>query len=204
MFATQRGTVRRVLSLFALAAAALLTGCANFYVDGNLKDTPQAAYHRPAQPQQVQLVTEFQTKGVSNARATDHVKTMVADAVRASGVFSEVRDTPAPGAGMLSVTLNNVPLTDDAASKGFIAGLTFGAAGQQVTDGYICTVTYLAPGQSTPIVKSVHHALHTTIGAKGSPVNAVKAASADEAIRTIVRQSVSAALNDVSHDPAFR
>lgn len=190
--------------LVLLAGAALLTGCANFYVDGNTKEVPASAFAKPEQPEPVQLVVEFQTKGVTNARATGQLKTMVADSVRSTGLFSEVRDVPAPKAGLLSVTLNNVPLTDDAAAKGFMAGLTFGAAGQQVTDGYICTVSYLAPGQITPIVKTARHAIHTTVGAAHAPANSWKAPSIQEAVRTMVRQVMSVTLNDLSHDPAFR
>jgi hypothetical protein len=187
-----------------LAGAALLTGCANVYVDGNTHEVPLAAMARPAEPRPVQLVVDFQTRGVTNARATAQTKAMIADSVRSTGLFSEVRDTPVEGAGLLSVTINNVPLTDDAAAKGFIAGLTFGAAGQQVTDGYVCTVSYLAPGQSRPIVKTARHAIHTTVGAAPPPPNAWKAPSVLEAVRTMVRQVMSVTLNDLSHDAEFK
>lgn len=195
-----RGACTAVL----LGAAALLTGCATHYLDNTTKDVPASAFTRPAQPQPVQLLAEFQTKGVSNARATEHTKEMIKQSVVATGLFSEVRDTPAAGGGILSITVNNVPLTDDAAAKGFIAGLTFGAAGQTVTDGYVCTVSYLAPGQRTPVVKSARHAIHTTVGAKSDPPNSQRMASIDEAVRTMVRQVTSSALSDLSRDPAFR
>lgn len=187
-----------------VGAAALLTGCATHYLDNTTKEVPPSAFTKPVQPQPVQLLAEFQTKGVSNARATDQTKDMIKQSVLATGLFSEVRDTPAAGVGLLSVTLNNVPLTDDAAAKGFIAGLTFGAAGQTVTDGYICTVSYLAPGQRTPVVKSARHAIHTTVGAKSDPPNSQRMASIDEAVRAMVRQVTSTALNNLSRDPAFR
>lgn len=187
-----------------LGAAALLTGCATHYLDSTMKEVPPSAYSRPAQPRPVQLVMEFQTKGVSNARATEHTKAMVRETVVATGLFSEVREAPVGGAGLLSVTINNVPLSDDAAAKGFIAGLTFGAAGQTVTDGYICTVSYLAPGQGTPVVKTAKHAIHTTVGAKSDPPNSQRVASIDEAVRTMVRQVTSSALSDLSRDAGFR
>jgi hypothetical protein len=187
-----------------LGAAALLTGCATHYVDATLKDVPAAQFTRPAQPKPVQLIFDFQTKGVTNARAAEQIKPMVAEAVRTSALFAELRDAPGQGAGLLSVTLNNVPIGDDAAAKGFIAGLTFGAAGQQVTDGYICTVSYLAPGQSTPVVKTSRHAIHTTVGAKTAPANTYPATSIDESVRMMVRQAVGNALLDLSRDAAFR
>jgi len=187
-----------------LGALALLAGCATHYVDGTTKEVLPAQMVRPAQPRPVQLLVEFQTKGVANARATDHTKKMVADSVRSTGLFSDVTDQPAPGGAVLSVTLNNVPLTDDAAAKGFMTGLTFGAAGSQVTDGYICTVSYLPPGASRPVVKSARHAIHTTLGAKGAPPNAYQAANIEDAIRTMVRQVTSVALDQLSRDPDFK
>ncbi|AMO22831.1 hypothetical protein GCM10027034_33120 [Ramlibacter solisilvae] len=196
--------LRRFLGAALLSCLALLTGCATHYVDGSVKDTPSAQFVKPAQPKPAQLLFEFQTKGTANARATDHIKPMVSEAVRSTGLFSELQDTPAAGGGVLSVTLNNVPLSDDAFSKGFVAGLTFGAAGQQVTDGYICTVSYLPPGQSKPVVKTARHAIHTTVGAKDGPVNAYKASNIEDAVRTMVRQVMGVTLADLSRDGALR
>jgi hypothetical protein len=196
--------LRHVLSVALLGGAVLLTGCATHYVDATLKDVPATQFVRPAQPKPVQLIFDFQTKGVTNARATEQVKPMVTEAVRTSELFAELRDAPGQGGGLLSVTLNNVPIGDDAAAKGFIAGLTFGAAGQQVTDGYICTVSYLAPGQSTPVIKTSRHAIHTTVGAKAAPPNSYPATSIDDSVRMMVRQSVGNALLDLSRDTAFR
>jgi hypothetical protein len=204
-FQPAAGRLLRVfLATACVAAAALLTGCAAHYVDGAHRDPLPSTFAKRAQPRPVQLLVEFQTKGVSNARATSFTKQIVSDNVKSTGLFSEVRDTPAPDAGVLSVTLNNVPLTDDAYAKGFIAGLTFGAAGQQVTDGYICTVSYLAPGASRPVVKTARHAIHTTVGASGAPPNSFKAASVDDALRVMVRQVMGAALGELSHDTDFR
>jgi hypothetical protein len=196
--------VRACLYSIVLAGAALLAGCATHYVDGSTKEVPPSHFTKAPQPRPVQLLTEFQSKGVANARATAATKDMIAEGVRSTGLFTEISDKPAAGAGVLTVTLNNVPLTDDAAAKGFIAGLTFGAAGQQVTDGYVCTVSYLAPGASQPVVKSAKHAIHTTLGASSAPPNAYKAASIDEAVRLMVRQVMSVALSDLSHDAGFK
>lgn len=196
--------VRACVYATVLAGAALVTGCATHYVDGSTKEVPPSQFTKATQPRPVQLLAEFQTKGVTNARATSHTKEMIAESVRSTGLFTEVSDAPVAGAGVLTVTVNNVPLTDDAAAKGFIAGLTFGAAGQQVTDGYICTVSYLAPGQSKPIEKSAKHAIHTALGASAAPPSAYKASSIEDAIRTMVRQVMSVALSDLAHDPAFK
>jgi len=186
-----------------LAATSWLAGCATHYVDGTTREVPAAQMLKPAQPKPVQLLAEFQTKGVANARATEHTRKMVVDAVQGSGLFSEVKDTPVPGGGVLQVTINNVPLTDDAAAKGFITGLTFGAAGNQVTDGYICTVSYLPPGQATPIVKTARHAIHTTLGNANPPAGAKKSATALDAVQQVTREVLSNALKDLSYDAAF-
>lgn len=73
-----------------------------------------------------------------------------------------------------------------------------------VTDGYTCTITYAPPGQATPITKTSKHAIHTAMGSAGGPPNGVKANSLQEAVRIMVRQIVGVALNEVSHDAAFK
>ncbi len=194
---------------FALAAAALsaltLTGCASMYVDNGLPDVPASAYVRPATPQPVQLLFAFKTKGTVNSRATDLLKKDATDAVIASRLFAAVGTAPAPGGALLSVTVDNVPVTsqNDAMAKGFATGLTFGLAGSQVTDGYICTVDYVANPTAAKLTKVVHHAIHTNIGAHTAPANSTKAVSGIEAAKTIVRQSIGNALKSLSTDPAF-
>ncbi len=174
------------------------------YLDGNLKEVQAEKYQKPMSPRPAQLVFEFQTKGVLNTRATDYLKAQVVEQVRTSGLFSQVVEAPAPGAGLLSISLNNVPVTDDAFSKGFVTGLTFGLAGTTVTDGYVCTVKYFPEGQAEPIVKAARHALHTTVGASSAPPNATKMDSMEAAVRTMTRQIVSNGLNDLSQDPSFQ
>lgn len=193
----------RLLGLAAAGALALaMTGCASHYVDGAVKDIDPTTFHKPAAPAPVQVLFEFESKGVTNARATDLLKKRVLEQVAASGLFASADDKPVPSGAMLGIKLNNVPMQDDAFSKGFVTGLTFGLAGSQVSDGYICTMNYVAPGKP-PVVKVVRHVIHTTVGAAASPGNATKAKSLDDAVFTMVRQIVGNGLNDVSRDPAF-
>ncbi|MGE5470628.1 MAG: hypothetical protein ACM3X0_07535 [Bacteroidota bacterium] len=187
-----------------LLAVTLLSGCATHYVDTATTDVPVSAYKKIEQPKPVQLVFEFQTKGVANARATEFLKGQVVEQVKASGLFSSVEDKPVPGNAMLGVTLNNVPLTDNVFGKGFVTGLTFGLAGKQVTDGYICTVDYSSDTQKPAVNKTARHAIHTVLGAKGAPENAQPAKNIEEAVKTMTRQIVATAIRDVSLDPAFR
>jgi hypothetical protein len=194
----------RLARVFTVAAAVALTGCASYYVDGNTKEVTAAQFRRPAAPKPVQMVFEFQTKGAPNTRATDLLKAQVAEIVQTSGLFSQVSDAPVQGGGLISVTLNNVPLSDDAFRKGFVTGLTFGLAGSTVSDGYVCTVKYLDSSSQPAITKATRHAIHTSMGTGGAPAGAMKADSIDAAVRLMTRQVVSSALNELSSDAAFK
>lgn len=185
-------------------ATVALTGCASHYIDGATKEISSAQYKKTSPLHPVQVMFEFQTKGVANAQATAQLKAGVLTQVKDSGVFSAVTETPVEGGAMLSIKLNNVPMTDDAFSKGFMTGLTFGLAGSQVSDGYVCTATYTGPAGSAPIVKQARHAIHTTMGAAATPGNATKAANLMEAVTVMERQIVSNVLNDVTNDANFK
>ncbi|WER48752.1 hypothetical protein CupriaWKF_28755 [Cupriavidus sp. WKF15] len=198
-----RSVVRRISLALAISGAALLSGCATSYVDTATKEIPAASMKKPEQPRPVQLAFEFQSKGAPNARATNFLKEDVTKQVAESGLFSKVTTEPTPGASLLSVTLNNIPLTDDAASKGFVTGLTFGLAGSAVSDGYVCTVSYLPAGQSAAIVKTARHAIHTTVGNANPPPGAVKSESIAAAVHQMTRDVLSNALKELSDDASF-
>jgi hypothetical protein len=189
--------------LLALALP-IMSGCMSMYVDGNTKEIASSQYHKPAKPQPVQFFYEFQTKGVANAAVTGQTKARVLDQVKDSGLFSTVSEEPAANGATFSITINNVPLTDDAFSKGFVTGLTLGLAGSQVSDGYVCTARYRASAQSPVEVKQARHAIHTTVGSGGPPPNSVKTSSAEEAVTLMMRQIVSNVLNDISRDSQFK
>ena len=190
--------------LLLAAMMSFLGGCAAFYVDGNAPEVPSAQYKKPASPAGVQLLWEFRTRGVANARATEALKARVREQIVASGLFTSVSDVPDTGSALLSVTVNNVPLSDDAAGKGFIAGLTFGIAGQTVGDGYECTLRY-TPGRigAQTLERSGKHIIYTSLGSGSPPSGSIKMSSVDEAVTTMLRQLVSRTLNDLSLEPAF-
>jgi hypothetical protein len=190
--------------LLLASALSFLGGCASFYVDGNAPEVSTAQYKKPATPADVQLIWEFQTRGVANARATELLKTRVREQFAASGLFTGVGDAPVASGALLSVTVNNVPLTDDAVGKGFVAGLTFGIAGQTVGDGYECTLRYSrARSGAAAVVRSTKHVIYTRIGSGGPPPGAQKMAGVEEAVTTMLRQLISRTLNELSQDPAF-
>ena len=195
------GALRSAATILLLAGSALLTGCASFYVDTATKEVANTQFKKVAEPRPVQLSFEFQSNGAPNAQATALLRGQVSDQVLASGLFSSV---VADGkSAMLNVAVNNLPADTAAAAKGFVTGLTFGLAGNVVTDYYECKITYLPAGQSTPVVTTARHAIHTKLGAAGDPANAVKSASVEDAVRTMTRQIVSNALNALSQQPVL-
>lgn len=196
--------MRKLLLALAISATVTLSGCASIYVDKATPEIPSSAFKKPASPKPVQVLVEFQTKGVPNAQVTNILAPKIISQIKESGLFSEVRDTPASDGSLLSLTLNNVPLTDDAFNKGFVTGLTFGLAGSQVSDGYICTVKYAPTAQSLPITKTARHAVHTVLGAKEGPANGTKVDSFEIAAFMMTRQIVSTALDELSRDPEFK
>ena len=181
-----------------------LSGCVGIYLDATTKEVPVTAFKKPANPKPVQLVFEFQTKGVANPKVTEFLAEQVSTQVKGSGLFSEVKNTPAPDGALLSLVINNVVLTDDAYGKAFMSGLTLGLAGTQVTDGYICTIKYLPTAQAPVISKTARHAIHSVLGAKEGPANAIKIDDFEVAAKTMTRQIVSNALNELSQDTEFK
>jgi len=196
--------VERIFWAVILTCSMGLTGCVTPYVDGGVKEISSDTFKKPISPAPAQLIFEFQTKGVLNTQATGFLKTQVTEQVQTSGLFSSVSDAANQSGGLLTITLNNVPVTDDAFAKGFLTGFTFGVVGSTVTDGYVCTVKYFPSGKTEPVVKSTRHAIHTSIGATSGPVNATKMDSLEAAVRAMTRQIVSNALNDLSQDPSFK
>jgi hypothetical protein len=193
----------RALRALLLAMSLLgLGGCASVYVDGNAPEVRADQFKKPASPADVQLLWDFQTKGVANAQATGLLRARVREQVAASGLFKTVGDAPASGGAMLSIVVNNVPLSDDAFSKGFIAGLTFGIAGQTVGDGYECTVRYSRDG-APPVTRIGKHVIYTSVGSAGPPPGATKMSGVEEAVTTMLRQVISRTLNELSQDSAF-
>lgn len=182
----------------------LIAGCGTVYVDGGLPEVPTDRFKQAARPHSIQLFYEFQTKGATNSMVTEQTRTTVVESVKRTGLFSEVGTAPVADGAVLNIVINNVPLSDDASAKGFVTGLTFGAVGNQVTDGYLCTVEYLPSAKAPKISKTVRHAIHTTVGAKGAPENSVRAASPREAVEMMVRQAISNLLDAVASDPSFK
>jgi hypothetical protein len=194
--------MRQVFLYLLIGSSVLLTGCANFYLDPATRDVPASDMPKVAKPLPVKLNFEFQTRGAPNSRATEHLRSAVAEQIKASGLFASV-DGP-PNGAILDIKLNNIALGDGSpAAKGFVTGFTFGLVGSSVADGYECKISYLAPGQSVPIVKIARHAIHSTLGNARPPEGTLRTDNLEQAVQRMMHAIVGTALRDLAEDPAF-
>lgn len=196
---------RRIRIGIFLGVFLSLTGCASVYVDGNSPEIPATQFKKPVSAQPAQLIFEFKTKGIANVAATDLLKEKVAEQIEDSGLFSKVSANPVEGGSLLTLSINNIALTDDAAAKGFVAGLTFGIAGQTVADGYEWSLSYFGDpkGNKPTVVKQGKHVIYTSIGSSAPPSGAIKTDDTKEAVFLMVKQSLSRLLSELSLDPQF-
>jgi hypothetical protein len=184
-------------------AATILSGCISPYIDTSLTDLKPEDKVSVANPRPVQLLFEFQTNGVVNGVATSQLKSQVWDAVQSSGVFSQVYLSATPSAALLHIAINNIAVTDQAFVSGVATGLTFGLAGTQATDGYLCTIEFLPTADAPKITKVTRDAIYANIGAHSAPPHAEKMPDLQSAVATMTRRVVSNGLNDLAEDPAF-
>ncbi|MFJ3058873.1 hypothetical protein [Herbaspirillum sp. NPDC087042] len=191
---------KRLFNALVLVALSLaLSACVSIhaYVDNSLGDTNYADLKKSAAPQPIQLLFEFQTKGVSNARATESTRPKVFEEISRSGMFSSVSYEPVASGRKLSVLIQNVPLTDNPGGKGFVTGLTLGLAGSTVADGYICTITYIEPGHDN-VATEVKHSIVTTVGNATGPAG-LAPMTLMQAFDKVVRQMIGKGLRDLGN-----
>jgi hypothetical protein len=190
-------------AVLAVLACLSLTGClsAKMYVDPALPVVAKADIAPAAQPRPVVVLVEFRTNGKANARATAEVKPRIVAVAAESGLFSAVSQTAgAADAGVLKITIDNVSDSSDAAAKGFGTGLTLGAVGSMVTDGYQATAAYSRDGKTTEV--AVKHAIHTTIGNKKGP-EGLTAMEPQAAVYQVMDQIAWNALKQLGERRAF-
>lgn len=201
-----------LLGLFAcLAVATLLASqvaqAAKWYVDNALGEVKPEEKVYPTTPKPVQLLFEFQRDGGPNPRATKQVKPWAIDALKTTGAFTEIGETPTADGAVLSIKFNNVVKPEDlekAKKDGFRAGLGFGLFGGVVTtDHYVVTLTYVPATGAAPITTVVHHALHMKFGKKDVEIPGTEVKDVTVAVKTIVRQALARGVNNIVADPAF-
>lgn len=186
------------LRVAAAACAVALAGCMpTMYIDPVLPKAGPGDVTRTTTPQPVQFLYEFQTRGAPNARATEMTKERAQGVLGASGLFSVIAAEPQANGQRLTVVINNVPITTDAAAKGFGVGLTFGLVGATVTDGYEISASFAAPGRD-PLALQYRHAIHSTLGNTTPPPGLIPEPTPRDAVDKLIDQLMWSILRDVS------
>jgi hypothetical protein len=192
-------------------AIALLAGQASAaaFVDTGLPDLKPEQMVVVPHPQPVQLLVEFRTKGVANAKATQFVKQQVIDTVKASKLFSDVAEAPTTNGALLDVIIDDVVVPEemhDAEAKGFATGATFFIAGSTVREHYTCEIDYVGGPNAPKLTRTANHSILIQLGLINSPPpNAVKVEGGTRAaVMMMVRQIVSNPLNALASDPGFQ
>ncbi|HKW91052.1 MAG TPA: hypothetical protein VJX92_04075 [Methylomirabilota bacterium] len=178
-----------------------LSGCLSIksYVDPRLPTVGYRDLLSARDPQPLALTVAFHRNGspasLGVSRARDEVRAVVERSKLFSAVVTE--KSTAPGS-QLDIVLDNVGDLNDAAAKGAKTGLTFGASGSQVTDGYVFTATFRPAGKA-PVTKVYHHAMHSTIGNAPGPTG-IEPMSVGEAFNKVVEGLVLNLLLDLQKE----
>jgi len=176
--------MKRLLALFTLSLlVAALSGCVSMksYVDPQYEKASFASIQRAAQPVPVTVTGHFERNGVAYPKADNTLRTTVEQSLKKIGVFTPV----ATGASStISVSANNIADLDAARSKGFKAGLSFGAAGQTVDDNYEFVCTYQGGGADKSF--TYQHAIHSTVGNTAAPVAGMAPMTPADAFNKVV------------------
>jgi len=177
------------LYTFALgvAVATQLTGCLSVksYVDPAYKSLSYSDIKKPAQPIPVVLTTEFQRNGAVVPKAGKELQSAVERSLRATGVFSPTAQANGEKQAKLHLTANNVADLGEAAGKGVLTGLTFGAVGNAIADKYEFKFNYV-DAQGKEVSERYPHMILTTVGNKKAPIENVQPMLINEAFNKVV------------------
>ena len=170
-----------------VAVATQLTGCLSVksYVDPAYKSLSYSDIKKPAQPIPVVLTTEFQRNGAVVPKAGKELQSAVERSLRATGVFSPTAQANGEKQVKLHLTANNVADLGEAAGKGVLTGLTFGAVGNAIADKYEFKFNYI-DAQGKEVSERYPHMILTTVGNKKAPIENVQPMSINEAFNKVV------------------
>lgn len=170
-----------------VAVATQLTGCLSVksYVDPAYKSLSYSNIKKPAQPIPVVLTTEFQRNGAVVPKAGKELQSAVERSLRATGVFSPTVQANGEKQAKLHLTANNVADLGEAAGKGVLTGLTFGAVGNAIADKYEFKFNYV-DAQGKEVSERYPHMILTTVGNKKAPIENVQPMSINEAFNKVV------------------
>lgn len=192
----------KLRTMGALVALMIATsGCLSLkaYVDPQLPRVGYADLLARATTKPVSLRVEFHRNGEPATLGASTARGAVRTVVEKSKLFSALLDKPGDDVDRLEIVLDNVGDTGDAAGKGALTGLTFGAKGSQVTDGYVFTATFRAVGKPA-VTKTYRHAIHSTIGNAEGPPGLVAEESLRAAFDKVVEGLVLNLLLDLQKD----
>ncbi|RZF56879.1 hypothetical protein EXE30_01075 [Acinetobacter halotolerans] len=179
--------IKLSFAVVGMVAATQLTGCLSVkaYVDPAYKNTSYSDIKRPSQPIPVVLTAEFQRNGVVIPKAAKELQSLAERSLRATGVFSPVSQSNAENQAKLHLTANNAADLGEAAGKGALTGLTFGAVGSAITDKYDFKFKYI-DAQGKQIDQRYPHMILSTVGNKKAPVENVQPMAINEAFNKVV------------------
>lgn len=192
--------VARIVVVGLLAVAAT-SGCLSVksYVDPQLRKVGYADLLARPNRQPVALAVNFHRNGEPAPRAVSTATAAVRTVLERSGLFTALMEKATGDVDRLELVLDNVGDTGDAAGKGALTGLTFGAKGSMVTDGYVMTAIFRPVGRE-PVTKVYRHALHSTIGNAEGPPGLVAEESMQAAFDKVVEGLVLNLLLDLQKD----
>ena len=191
----------RGLAVCLVLMATAMTGCLSIkaYVDPQLPKVGYGDLLARRDPRPVALTVAFHRNGDRATLGASTATQTVRGVVEKSNLFPSLLDTPRGDADQLEIVLDNVGDTGGAAGKGALTGLTFGAKGSQVTDGYILTAKFRAAGKPA-VTKVYRHAIHSTIGNADGPPGLVAEDSLRAAFDKVVEGLVLNLLLDLQKE----
>jgi len=186
----------------------ILGGCTtttDIYVDSSLSDVRLSQIERLQHPRPTELIFTFKTKGLVDTTKTHMLAGDVTRIVEGSGLFSAVDDRPVRGGAILSIEIESFPDPDSEALIAVASTMTMGLVGSTTPASFACTMDYIASDGSPTLTTSTRHAIYLRSGGfDPRPKKMVMVRDGGDALHTVVRQSVTGALKQLSNSPAFR
>ena len=187
-------TYSRWLVLLAMTCI-MLSGCISprSYMDPTFPKISYDETNKRSEPLKLKLAAEFQRNGTHYEKADTILKDNSERILRGTGV---IMPSVEPLDGEITIVCNNVGDLGSAAAKGIGIGLTFGAIGNTVTDGYKLSVLIKTKDGRTISRGEIIHALHTAIGNTSVP-EGVETVLPNVAFERVLEQMLLKAIKDM-------